>query len=102
MTQTKNMKLNTNTSIKNLDGDEVTVNRDGERDALTYGDVITNAVLSRRTGDKAKQFSLGTRIYEGGEVDLTDDEVSFIIDALDDDNQYTSLVTGQIIDSLEQ
>lgn len=97
--------LNTNESLNNLDGEPITrKDQDGNDVTLTVGRISANAVLGLRGyGNPAQQYSLGTRLWENDEVELTDEDVSLLEDALSrEDVGYSALLTGQILDKLEQ
>lgn len=94
------MKFNSKQVLKNLDGKEI---QDGKDGGLTVGKVL--AIILTSTSDKSpdplKSYALGIRLYNATEtVELEDNDVNFLKDAVSRNESYISLVRGQVIQIL--
>jgi hypothetical protein len=79
------MKINFSQPLKSMDGTPFT-ERDGEKDViLTLGTIAVSALLHNHAGDdradgseKFQRFELASKLYQKGEVEVSDEETSRI------------------------
>jgi hypothetical protein len=86
-----------------LDRNKNIIEEDGKE--VTYSDIIVRALDSNLEEDKnqtpdivRKKFMLGTRIFAGGDIELTSEEATMIQRRL---CVFSSLIAGQIIVDLD-
>jgi hypothetical protein len=91
------MTIDTSVVLKNLEGEAF---KDGEKD-LTLGLAIAS-ILSKTTkeSDPLKIYSLALKFNEGGEVDLTAEDIVVVKEKVKTSDYFT-VVAGQILKHLE-
>lgn len=91
------MKIDTTKVLKNLDGEAF---KDGEKD-LTLGMAITS-ILSKtsKEADPLKIYSLALKFNEGGELDLSAEDIVLVKEKVKVSDYFT-VVSGQILQELE-
>jgi len=97
------MLINVDGVLKSMDGKALQDVVNGEaRDALIK-DVLVNAILSpvqNESGmDKVKKYELAKRIYVGGDINLTAEEIALIKDRVGE--SYAPIIVGQLYELLE-
>lgn len=92
-----NKKINCDLPLKDLSGKEIP---DGEG-VFTLGKALSNVVITNKSGGKMKLYSLGTKFYAGGEVELDAADFALVMGAVKSDEVYNALVGGQIETILE-
>lgn len=101
------MKINTNTKIKNLVGEEFETTKGGKVQKLTLGDVLFGA-LNNATGIELKiSWALLPKLaLDNEEITLEDDQKKALIKAIDQTAQlpqgsrYNLVVYGRVLDIL--
>ena len=97
------MKVKVNEVLRTLDGQTMKDNVDGQAVDATVKTVIVNAVLApvdKESGiDKVKKYELAKKIYASDEVDLDEDEIKTIKDAVG--KNFAPIVVGQIYELLK-
>lgn len=97
------MLVKVNVPLKTMDGQVMKDNVDGEAVDATVQMAIVNAVLSpveKELGvDKVKKYELAKKIYANDEVDLNEDEIKTIKDAVG--KNFAPIVVGQIYELLK-
>jgi len=99
------MKVNVDLTLKNIDGSVlIDRNEKGEAVEAILKTALINAVLTpveREKGvEKVRKFQLAQRLYAGGEVDLTLDDVKLLKERVGD--VYSPLIVGQIYELLPE
>lgn len=98
------MLVKVNVPLKTFDG-QVMKDSDGQGGAVdaTVKSAIVNAVLApvqKESGvEKVKKYELAKRIFEADEVDLNEDEIKTIKDAVGE--QFAPIVVGQVFELLK-
>ena len=98
------MLVKVNVPLKTMDG-EVMKDNDGQGKAVdaTVKNAIVNAVLApvqKELGvDKVKKYELAKKVYASDEVDLNEDEIKTIKDAVG--KNFAPIVVGQIYELLK-
>lgn len=87
------MKINTQTSIKNLDGKDI---KDGEK-FFTIGKALSEIMVSAEVGGKMKCFVLAQKFFNDKEVDLDEADKELVKSAIEATKLYNNLVTGQLL-----
>ncbi len=88
------MKIDSKKVLKNLAGDDYTV----ENRPLTLGEVLAEAVATSETGGKMKIYSLAEKLYNATEpVDLDAADITFIKEAVEKCKAYNNLILGQAL-----
>ena len=97
------MLVKVNIPLKTMDGQVMKDNVDGQAVDATIKMVIVNAVLSpvqKESGiDKVKKYELAKKVYASDEVDLNEDEIKLIKDAVGEN--FAPIVVGQIYELLK-
>ena len=97
------MLVKVDTPLRTLDGIVMKDNVDGQAVDATVRTAIVNAVLApvqKESGiDKVKKYELAKRIFENDEVDLNEDEIKTIKDAVGEN--FAPIVVGQIYELLK-
>ncbi len=89
------LKINTKEDLKSFKGD---VLKNGENN-LSIGEALA-VVLSGKTSNPTLAWILGKKFACDDEVELKAEEVVFLKKELKDNNNWTSLVLGQILEIL--
>ena len=96
------MLVKVNVSLKTLDGKTMKDNVGGEAVDATVRMAMVNSILApvdKESGiDKVKKYELAKRIYANDEVDLNEDEIKLIKEAVG--NNFAPIVVGQIFEYL--
>ena len=92
------MKIKTKEAIKDLAGKDIK-NKD---DFFTVGIALSNILLEAKVGGKMKLFILAKKCFEEKEIDVDDADLAIIKQAVEATEQYTNLVTGQLLQLLER
>lgn len=97
------MKVIINQVLKTLDGQTMKDNVNGIAVDATVKDALVNAVLAPdkdESGvDKVAKYELAKKIYSSDEVDLDENEIKTIKDAIG--KSYAPIVVGQIFELLK-
>ena len=97
------MLVKVDVPLKTLDGQVMKDNVDGQAVDATVKMVIVNAVLSpvqKESGvDKVKKYELAKKVYSSDEVDLNEDEIKTIKDAVGEN--FAPIIVGQIYELLK-
>lgn len=97
------MLVKVDVSLKTLDGKTMKDNVGGQAEDATVRMVIVNSVLapvqSEKGVDKVKKYELAKRIFKENEVDLNEDEIKLIKDAVGEN--FAPIVVGQIYELLK-
>ena len=97
------MLVKVNMSLKTLDG-QAMMDNDGQGNAVeaTVKQAIVNAILSpveKESGiDKVTKYELAKKVYASDEVDLDENEIKLIKDAVG--KSFAPIVVGQIFELL--
>jgi len=93
------MKISTNKVITNLKGEAL---KGEDKKEITFGEVLSNIILSDEKGGKMKTFVLAEKIYKAKEsVDLDSADFALLKSSVEQTKTYTNLVTGQVLVYLE-
>lgn len=88
------MKINLKTTIKNFKGEPL---QDQEKKELTLGEVLSNILISDKTGGKMKLFVLAKKFYEQDSIDLDASDLALVKNAVKTSDIYAgALVIGQV------
>ena len=98
------MLVKVNVPLKTMDGEVMKDNdRQGKAVDATVKNAIVNAVLApvqKELGvDKVKKYELAKKVYASDEVDLNEDEIKTIKDAVGEN--FAPIVVGQIYELLK-
>ena len=97
------MLVKVNVPLRTLDGQVMKDNVDGQAVDATVRTAIVNAVLApvqKESGiEKVKKYELAKRIFENDEVDLNEDEIKTIKDAVGEN--FAPIIVGQIYELLK-
>ena len=97
------MLVTVSVPLKTLDGQKMKDNVEGKAVDATIKNAIVNAVLApvqKESGvDKVKKYELAKKVFENDEVDLNEDEIKTIKDAVGE--QFSPIVVGQIFELLK-
>jgi|15BtaG_2_1085339.scaffolds.fasta_scaffold00340_17 hypothetical protein len=93
------MQLNTAEAIKDLSGKKILKGKTEE--AFTIGSALSNILLDAKEGGKMKLFILAQKCFEEKKVELDGADISIIKQAVEKTDQYNALVSGQILQILE-
>jgi len=97
------MLVKVNVPLKTFDGQVMKDNVEGEAVDATVKTAIVNAVLApvqnEKGVDKVKKYELAKRIYAKDEVDLNEDDIKLIKDAVGEN--FAPIVVGQIYELLK-
>ena len=97
------MLVKVNVPLKTMDGQVMKDNVDGQAVDATVKMVIVNAVLSpvqKENGvEKVKKYELAKKVYTSDEVDLNEDEIKTIKDAVGEN--FAPIIVGQIYELLK-
>lgn len=95
------MKIKTKAVLVNLKGEELKF-KDGEKEkALTLGNAVANILLDCKTGGKHKLYLLSNKFYSDKEVEVDSVDLRLIKDAVEANQTYNNIVSGQILEILE-
>lgn len=102
------MKINVNQKLKTVEGQTMKdVGSDGKAVEATLKMAIVNSLLAplqqgqNESGiEKVKKYELAMRVYKGGEVELTVEDIALIKKQIGD--VYPPLIVGQTFDLLEK
>ncbi len=92
------MKINTKTPLKTLKGEVINGATDQE---FTIGDAISNILASSETGGKLKLFILAQKFATEDQVEVDSADLGLIKSAVEGSKAYTPLVSGQVLQILE-
>lgn len=96
------MKINVDQVLKAIDGSVMKdVDAKGAAIDATLKLALVNAVLAPAEAEKMKRYELYKRIKQGGDVELTSEEITLCKEAVDK-TYPTPLVVGQVIEMLEK
>jgi hypothetical protein len=87
------MKINTDTKLKDLKGKDL---------ELTVGDALANIVVSHKDGGQMKVFVLAQKFATQKAVDVDEADLSLVKKAIEKNESYLPLVTGQLLIILEK
>jgi len=87
------MKINTQTSIKNLDGKDI---KDGDK-FFTIGKALSEIMVGAESGGKMKCFVLAQKFFNDKEVDLDEADKELVKSTIEATKLYNNLVTGQLL-----
>lgn len=90
------MKLNLNEVLLSLDGKELD---DGDK-SLTVGISLARILVTGSNKDALRAYVLGKKLMDAEEVELDASEVNFIKTAIEENQTYTVLVKGQLLEKL--
>ena len=97
------MLVKVNIPLTTLDGQTMKDNVDGQAVDATVRMAMVNSILApidKESGiDKVKKYELAKRIYANDEVDLNEDDIKLIKDAVG--NNFAPIVVGQIYELLK-
>ena len=97
------MLIKVNTPLKTMDGQVMKDNVDGKAVDATVKMAIVNAVLApvqKESGiDKVRKYELAKKVYASDEVDLNEDEIKTIKDAVGEN--FAPIIVGQIYELLK-
>lgn len=97
------MLVDVSNELKQLNGQPLMDNVNGEAVVVTFKDVIANALLSpvqKEQGvDKIRKYELAKKVYDGGKVDLNEEEIKLIKDRVGD--VYPPIVVGPVFELLK-
>jgi len=97
------MKINTNQVLKTFGGESMKDNVNGNAVDATIKSALVNAVLNpvdNETGvEKVRKYELAKMIYNNDEVDLNEDDIKTIKDAVG--KVFAPIVVGQIFELLK-
>jgi len=98
------MKINVDQVLKNLDGSNLKDSVNGEVVDAILQTALINAILAPSKDDngvtKIQKYELARKIYKGGEVELTSEEITVCKKAVE--ATYPSpLIVGQVVEMLE-
>lgn len=82
------MTINTKTKLKDLKGKEL---------ELTAGDALGNILVSHKCGGKMKVFVLAQKFATQDSVDIDAADLALTKKAIEEDESYLPLVTGQLL-----
>ena len=90
------MKLNLNEVLLSLDGKEL----DHGDKHLTVGISLAQILVAGSNKDALRAYVLGKKLMDAEEVELDASEVNFIKTAIEENQTYTVLVKGQLLEKL--
>ena len=97
------MLVKVNVPLKTMDGQVMKDNVDGQAVDATVKMAIVNAVLSpvqKESGiEKVKKYELAKKVYSSDEVDLNEDEIKTIKDAVGEN--FAPIIVGQVYELLK-
>ena len=103
------MKIDFDAKILNLKKESIKTLIDGKEKELILKDVCVNALLSEapptqnqpaQTGmQKLKKYKLSQKIFEGGEIEITAEDISLIKESIG--QVYNTLIVGAAYNLLE-
>lgn len=97
------MLVDVSNELKQLNGQPLMDNVNGEAVVVTFKDVIANALLSpvqkEQRVDKIRKYELAKKVYDGGKVDLNEEEIKLIKDRVGD--VYPPIVVGPVFELLK-
>lgn len=64
------LKINFSQTLKNIDGKAI-----NEKEPVTIGKTLANALAQLKTDDPIGNYELAKKIYDGGEVELTPEQI---------------------------
>lgn len=92
------IKINTKIELKNFKGDAL---KDSSNEVFTTGNVLTN-ILSGSRENPYRSYILAKKFATDDEVELKSEDVLFLKKCIESNILFTALITGQIIELLEQ
>jgi hypothetical protein len=97
------MKLNTKTTINNLDGKPIKESELRDAKDLTIGIILSSLLLYREQGtfDTMKSYDLGSRLYKDDVVEIDKPDRDKLIE-ITEKSQNPVIVKGQVIEILKQ
>ncbi len=99
------MKINLDQVFTDLNGEVVKQKINGKEVPFALAHAAANALLTENPEkklsgmDKVRNYDLAVRVYKGGNVDLTPEEIVLIKSVISD--CYAPLITGQAYKMLE-
>lgn len=93
------MKINSKQFIKNLDG---TVADNGGKGELTVGKALANILSVTKSDNQVMSWYLAQEFYKKPEVNLKSEEVVFLREIIKKNEFYFPLVTGQLLELIEE
>ena len=87
------MKVNTNQSLKDLEGEDI-------KDT-SVGKTIARILVGEKSSDPLRSYSLAMEFYKKDEVELNAADLKFVTEALKSTAMFTPLATGQILELLK-
>ena len=91
------MQINNKQAITNLKGEAI---KNGEAD-FTVGDALGNILISDETGGKLKLYSLALATVKQDTMQVDNADLALIKQAIQTTKAYNVLVTGQLLEMLE-
>jgi hypothetical protein len=92
------MKIKSSEGIRDLRGEYV---KDPEGKVFSIGKALANILVESKVGGKAKMYVMATDFYKEKTMDYDEADIAIIRSAIQSDNQYNNLVTGQLLMILE-
>lgn len=93
------MKINSKTTLKTLKGEAIKGAQDQD---FTLGEAVSNILASTETGGKLKLFILAQKFATEDTIDVDTADLGLIKSSVENSKAYTTLVTGQILQILEE
>lgn len=87
------MKIKARQSLKDIRGKDI----EPEGKVFTVGDAIANILLSSKEGGKMKMYLLAQNFVTKDVVEVDEADKVIIIKAIEGSNDYTNLITGQLL-----
>ena len=92
------MKINTKQAIKDLAGKEI---KDGKtQEVFTYGMALSNILIAAKEGGKMKMFNLAQKCFNDDLLEVDSADLELIKRTIESTDQYSILVSGQILETL--
>ena len=88
------MKIKTSQALKDLAGKDL---KGSDGKAIALGPIISNILLTAKTGGKMKLYELAKNFYAEKDIDLDTTDLNMIKEAVEQTGEYNNLVTGQIL-----
>lgn len=93
------MKINTTQTLKSLKGENL---KTPSGETFTVGEALGNILTSSETGGKFKLFTLAHKIANEDSVDVDGADLRLIKDSVESTKVYSALVSGQLLEILEE
>lgn len=92
------MNINTGKALKTLKGEDYTA----DKEPLTIGKVIAEALAGDETGGKYKLYTLADKAFNSKTMEVDAPDLALIKNAVEKCKTYNNLIIGQTLGILEE